>query len=125
MGGVSEQLLTEMVRVIVREADPERVYLFGSQARAEATEDSDVDLLVVTREADDDERRQGDRIRRALAHFPVSKDIILYGVEEFEWRRTGRNNVVARAVREGRLLYERPAGGTATAADRRAGATGA
>lgn len=105
MGGVSDRLLTEMVEVIVREVDPQRIYLFGSQARAEATEDSDVDLLVVTREGDGGDQTQ--RVWRVLADFPVSKDIILFSLEEFEWRRKGRNNVVARAVREGRLLYER------------------
>ena len=48
------------------------------------------------------------QVARALAGFPVPKDILVYSLDEFEWRRSGRNNVVARAVREGRLLYDRP-----------------
>ena len=36
MTAVTEQLLDEMVQVIVREIDPEQVYLFGSRARGDA-----------------------------------------------------------------------------------------
>lgn len=46
---VLEVKLPEMVRRIVERFDPERIILFGSHARGEATEDSDVDLMVVLR----------------------------------------------------------------------------
>ena len=36
-----------MVGIIVREADPEAIILFGSRARGEAGPHSDVDILVV------------------------------------------------------------------------------
>ena len=36
-----------MVTEIVHAVRPERVYVFGSQARGDAQPDSDVDLLVV------------------------------------------------------------------------------
>ena len=39
--------IAEMVRRIVAQSDPEKIILFGSCARGDATPDSDVDLLVV------------------------------------------------------------------------------
>ena len=39
--------IAEMVRRIVERFDPEKIILFGSHARGDATPDSDVDLLVV------------------------------------------------------------------------------
>lgn len=44
---VSDEILAEMVQTIVREVDPERIYLFGSRARRNERADSDVDLLIV------------------------------------------------------------------------------
>ena len=44
---VSFDVIEEMVRIVVAVADPEKVILFGSYARGDATEDSDVDLLVI------------------------------------------------------------------------------
>jgi predicted nucleotidyltransferase len=108
---VTDELLRRMVAVIVEEVEPEQVYLFGSHARGDATERSDVDLLVVERDSFGPERsrrKEAGRLYRVLAHFGVPKDILVYTAEEVERRRDGRNNVVARALREGRLLYDRP-----------------
>ena len=108
---VSETQLKAMVEALVRDADPELVYLSGSQARGDAGEHSDVDLLVVERDGFGAERSRHQEMARlwgVLAPFPGPKDILVYSVDEVEYRQQGRNNVVARAVREGRLLYERP-----------------
>jgi len=47
---VTDEVLADMVQAIVREVDPERIYLFGSRARGDAREDSDIDLLIVESE---------------------------------------------------------------------------
>ena len=47
MAPVTDALLDQMVQAIVAEVDPEQVILFGSRARGDAREDSDVDLVVV------------------------------------------------------------------------------
>jgi predicted nucleotidyltransferase len=47
---ISEDKIRAAVAILVREAQPERVILFGSSARGEAKPDSDLDLLVVERE---------------------------------------------------------------------------
>ena len=108
---VTDAVLAEMVNAIVSEIDPERVYLFGSRGRGDPRESSDIDLLVVEREPFSparSRRREMARLWRLLAGFRIPKDILVYSVDEVErWRNT-RNHVVAHAVREGRLLYERP-----------------
>ena len=50
MAPVTDALLDQMVQAIVAEVDPEQVILFGSRARGDAREDSDVDLVVVEAE---------------------------------------------------------------------------
>jgi uncharacterized protein len=110
MSPETDQLIEEMTAIIVKEVDPKQVILFGSQARGAARPNSDLDSLIVqdhpfvpgrTR------RQQLVKLWRLLARFPFSQDILVYTPEEVEeWRQT-KNHVMARALREGKLLYER------------------
>lgn len=107
---VTEALLQQMVEVIVNEANPEQVILFGSHARGDASADSDVDLVIVESDPFDENRDRRAEIVRlswALAHFAVSKDILVYSRDEVEYWRDSINNILARALREGKVLYER------------------
>ncbi len=43
----TEDMIAEMVKAIVDEVDPVQIILFGSQARGEGHEDSDLDFLLI------------------------------------------------------------------------------
>jgi len=108
---VTDEIIDQMVDVIVKEVSPEKVVLFGSRAAGNAASGSDVDFLVVEsgRFGKDRSRRQEmARLWWALAIFPVPKDILVYSAEEVERWRSSLNHVVARALREGKVVYERP-----------------
>ena len=110
MTQVDDALLRRMVKTIVDEVDPEQVILFGSRARGDAAADSDVDFVVVEAApfgAERDRRAEATRLWRALAGFEVSKDILLFSLDEVEYWRDSLNHVLARALREGEVLYER------------------
>ncbi len=107
---VSEQLIGDMVRTLVEEIGPRRIYLFGSCARQDQTAGSDVDLLIVEDQEFGPERKRWSelqRIRKVLKPFRVPKDILVYSQDEFETWENSVNHIIARAVREGKLLYER------------------
>lgn len=107
---VSEQLIEEMVRTIVNEVAPRRIYLFGSYASGNQTADSDLDLLIVEDEGFGPDRNRWSelkRIRRVLRPFRIPKDILVYSQDEFAVWENSLNHIVARAAREGKLLYER------------------
>jgi uncharacterized protein len=95
---------------IVQEVDPERIYLFGSRARGDARADSDIDLLIVESEPfrpDHSRWQEIKRVRRVLSSYRIPKDILVYTTNEVaKWQYTV-NHIIARALREGKLLYER------------------
>ncbi len=110
MTQVTDTLIGEMVQAIVNEVDPEQVILFGSRARGDERQDSDVDLVVV--EADPfgperSRRKEMVRLYHAVAGFPVAADVLVYSRDDVDYWRDSRNPVLARALREGRVLYER------------------
>ena len=109
IANVSDDLLSQMTQVIVHEVEPESVILFGSHARGEARPGSDVDLLVIEREGfgKRSRRREAALLWRALAHFPVPKDILVYSQKEAATWKDSPGHFLARALREGRVLYER------------------
>ena len=79
------EVLRRLVDIIVREADPEAIILFGSRARGDARADSDIDLLVIEREPFSSTRsriKEAARLYRALGDLPASKDLLLYSRDE-------------------------------------------
>lgn len=106
----TETHLAAMVRAIVAAAQPERIILFGSLARGDAQTDSDVDLLVIEAEPFGPHRsrfREINRLERAMGTIPVATDILVYSSEEVERLKLSANHVVARALREGKVLHAR------------------
>ena len=107
----TSQLLQQMVATIVAKVDPEQVILFGSHARGDTSEGSDVDLIVVESEPFGKNRDRGAeavRLWQALARFEISKDILVYSRDEVEYWRDSLNHVLARVSREGKVFMGGP-----------------
>ncbi|HZW31100.1 MAG TPA: nucleotidyltransferase domain-containing protein [Isosphaeraceae bacterium] len=111
MATVSNDQLASLAERIIRLVDPRQVILFGSQARGTAKEDSDIDLLIVGDRSPGEtwsRRREIGRIRRNLPFIGVPIDILSFTPEEVERWRDTTNHVVSEALREGKVLHERP-----------------
>ncbi|MBI4168347.1 MAG: nucleotidyltransferase domain-containing protein [Acidobacteria bacterium] len=96
-----------MVRRIVERFQPDRIILFGSHARGSAGTDSDVDLLVIMR-VRGSKRAARLKIRSALSGIGIAKDIVVATPEEVEQYRDLVGTIIRPALREGKVLYERP-----------------
>ncbi|MGH2970457.1 MAG: helicase-related protein [Solirubrobacteraceae bacterium] len=97
------ELMTER---LVTQFSPARIVLFGSRARGDSRPDSDVDLLVVLDEVED-EVETAVQMRQALADMPVGKDIVVTTPEEIERRGHLVGYVYKPALEDGRDLYVR------------------
>ena len=110
MNSITNAMIDDMVRAIVNEVDPEQVILFGSRGRGDEREDSDIDLVVVEAQPfgrGRSRRKELVRLYHVLAGFPVAADVLVYSNDEVEYWRDSLNYVLARALREGKVLYER------------------
>ncbi len=101
---VHEAEIQEFVNRVAQEFAPERVILFGSYARGNATPDSDVDLLVVMpteRRVLDQAVEIRQRIRRS---FPL--DLIVKTPADMTCRLSLHDAFLTSVMREGKTLYE-------------------
>lgn len=81
------------------------VWLFGSQARGEVTEDSDIDLLAVVSDSEMSRYRRAITARRLVRDFHVAKDIMVLTQEEWERELKVPTSLPSTVRREGlRLL---------------------
>ena len=101
--GVSSEVLRDLVARVVRAAAPERIILFGSAARGEATTDSDIDILVVKRCVQ--RRVLVARIYRALVGVGRAVDVVVATPDELTRFQDSSATVIAPALRDGKVLY--------------------
>jgi predicted nucleotidyltransferase len=97
----------QIAKKIVAAFDPQRIVLFGSHARGDATTDSDLDLLIEM----ESDLTPADRIRAVNSLFMPRvwpMDVVVFTPDEANRQRASRNSLVRTAEREGRVLYERP-----------------
>jgi len=104
---LSKEDLRRTVSAIVDVAHPSKVILFGSYARNEADEGSDLDLLVIEPK-EIDRGMEMVKIRRAIGDIGVGVDVLVYSEDYLkEWGHL-RGSVLYWALKEGKLLYEKP-----------------
>lgn len=103
-----EGMVAELVRAVdrlVAAFTPERIYLFGSQARGEGTPDSDVDILVVVPDTDVPPYKLDQAAYHAVGSHTIPMDILVMPHEEFEWRSRSPASLPSTVLREGKTLY--------------------
>ena len=104
---IDKTTIQAIAQLIVDRFNPEQVILFGSHARGEVGEHSDVDLLVVLR-TDVGQPQRGNPIRRAIAeHFVLPIDIIVRSPESLAAQRNDPYSFIHKVLKEGEVLYER------------------
>ncbi len=94
-----EKFQKEALPRIVKEIEPEKVLLFGSRVTGNATDDSDIDVIIISKAF-----REIPFIKRAekvlkIARFPKHVDYLCYTPEEFE-RMKNTSSIIQEAMEQ-------------------------
>lgn len=101
---VTSEKINMAVRLLAEAARPAQIVLFGSYARGEAREDSDLDLLVIEPEVED-RAREMVRLRRLLRPLRIPADILVYSLEEVARWGDQPGSALYWALREGKVVH--------------------
>ncbi|MHB8575859.1 MAG: nucleotidyltransferase domain-containing protein [Dehalococcoidia bacterium] len=100
-----EMRLAHAVSRLAQALNPDRIYLFGSRARGDATEDSDWDLMVVVPTSDEPGHRRAHYAYGLLDDVHLPMDVLVWTRSEFDRQAAVVASLPATILREGRLLY--------------------
>lgn len=102
---IENEKLRRLTELLAQAARPRYIILFGSQARGEASEESDFDVMVVEPEVAD-RGQEMVRLSRLLRPLDIAVDLLVVSAEKFEYWRDTPGNVYFEAASEGKILYE-------------------
>ena len=105
MNAPDDAVLRTIVDRLVDAYQPVRIYLFGSLARGEGSEDSDYDLMVVVRDDAPAELQRSRRAYEALRGTGTAADVLVWTRSAFDARLHLRASLPSTVTREGKLLY--------------------
>lgn len=88
--------------------DPEKIILFGSAARGDADEYSDIDLIIIK----NTDRRFVQRLVDVTAFLPkdIGVDVFVYTPREIKAMIEEENPFIEQALKDGIVLYEKSQG---------------
>ena len=101
---VTSDKLEAAVRILSEATEAARIVLFGSYARGDAREDSDLDLLVIEPQVDD-RAQEMVRLRRLLRPLRIPADILVYSSEEAARWGDQPGSPLYWALREGKVVH--------------------
>jgi len=98
-----EKEVKNITRQLIEKYKPEKIILFGSAARGEFGQDSDLDFLIIK----DDERRYLEieqEIHEAI-NYQIASDFFLLRPREAQYRLKHGDFFLKEIFEQGRILY--------------------
>ena len=104
---ISNETINKAIKIMVDAASPVSVILFGSYARNEATDQSDLDFLIIESGV---VNRYAEmvRLRRCLSPLRIPADVLVHDEGTFNEWRSVPGTILNTIDREGKVVYERP-----------------
>jgi predicted nucleotidyltransferase len=99
-----DKIVEDTIGRILSVVSPKQVFLFGSAARGDIHENSDIDLLVVVPNGTH-RRRTAQSIYRNMVGLNFGADIVVATEDDIEKYRDAEGLIIREALKEGRLVY--------------------
>ncbi|MCL2139410.1 MAG: nucleotidyltransferase domain-containing protein [Treponema sp.] len=111
---MAENYYIDQLLEILKQADPYKIILFGSCAKGNTNENSDIDMVVIL-DNNDISKTYEDRLRKKLyinklvrnINYKISLDILVYSKEEYKIIKDHGNFFIDEIENTGKIIYEK------------------
>lgn len=103
---IGERDMAQVVERIVALCDPDQVYVFGSYAKGNATDRSDLDLLVV-RPSELPRSHRGRDVTAVLSDVAFAFDVLFYTPQEIQSDLSEPYSLISTIMPTARIVYAR------------------
>jgi predicted nucleotidyltransferase len=108
-----DKTIHELV-ISLKSSDPYKIVLFGSYAKGNPREDSDIDIMVIL-DNNDVAKTYKERLNKYLAiqrlvreiNYKIALDILVYSKEEFRIVKNYGNYLIDEIEKTGKIIYEK------------------
>lgn len=103
---VDQNIVNKIINAILKVIIPDKIILFGSQARGDATIDSDYDILIIKSGIDNGSKIEGEiYVKLVYEDFIAPVDIMVATPEIVEKYKNAIGCVIGPALKEGIIIY--------------------
>ena len=99
-----ERFLKEAVPILMEKLTPEKLVIFGSRVKGNASPTSDIDVIIVSKFFEGMHFLRRPAYTSRLVQFPIHVDFICYTPTEFDEIKNGGSVLVEEALEEGLTL---------------------
>jgi predicted nucleotidyltransferase len=98
--------INDIVNRIASNYKPNKIILFGSYAKGNYTDNSDLDFILI-KDTIAPKHKRGLEVRRLFYGLPIPMDFKIYTSSEFSDELSNKYSFLSSAIKESKILYER------------------
>ncbi|MBU0651045.1 nucleotidyltransferase domain-containing protein [bacterium] len=101
---VNKKQIDNIVKIVVDKYNPDKVVLFGSYAKGNPSENSDLDLIII-KDSSEPRYKRANVIRKELRGMKIPIDLLVYTNDEIYKWKDNKSAFVTKALKSGKILY--------------------
>ena len=105
---IHTEQIQDITSRIITNFDPDKIILFGSYAKGNFNDDSDLDLIII-KNSELPKHQRGLEIRRLFYGLTIPMDLKIYTPMEYDQELQNKYSFIFSIIQDSKILYERKA----------------
>ncbi len=99
-----EDKIKMIVDRVTGKYEPKAIIVFGSVARGDCTEDSDLDIAIIM-DSDLSEHERNVMVRVCIGSIGMAMDLLVFTPDEIEAEKDDDSSIISEIIRTGEVVY--------------------